>query len=230
METCLTGSICARVRALARRYRTFSKVVLFGSRARGDFAEGSDYDIAVWAEDDSQAEDFLTALENLPTLHRFDVVFIEPRHVGTAFYVNIMQEGIVLMDKFAHKLKNFQMALSRLQEGIEDAMRTENLTMRDGAIQRFEFTAELAWKTAREYLLQQEVQDINNPKAVMREAWQNQLIADEAGWLQLLRDRNLTSHMYDESDANEVFQRVCKQHVHLLEQLADVLQGKMTNA
>ena len=216
----------SRLQSLAGEFHTFSKMVLFGSRARGDFTEISDYDLAVWAEDDSQSVAFLEALEDLPTLRSFDVVFIKPRHIGTPLYENIVHEGVVLMDKFAQKLENFLRALARLKEGIADATGTGNLTMRDGAIQRFEFTAELAWKTAREYLLQQQVQEINNPKAVLREAWKNKLIADEAGWLQLLQDRNITSHIYDEQDADEVFRRICGQHIRLLEQLAEVLRER----
>lgn len=221
--------VCTRLQSLLREYHSFSKVMLFGSRARGDCTETSDYDLAVWAEDESQSGAFLAALEELPTLHSFDVVFIRPRHLGTALYDSILGEGVVLMDKFAHKLGNFRQALGRLREGIADAMQTGNLTMRDGAIQRFEFTAELAWKTAREYLLQQQVQDINNPKAVMREAWKNKLIADEAGWLQLLQDRNITSHIYDEQDADAVFRRLQERHLRLLEELAEVLQDKAGN-
>ena len=57
------------------------------------------------------------------------------------------------MDKFNIKLKNYKNALSRLHESIEDAKQYENLTFRDGMIQRFEFTTKLAWKTAREYLI-----------------------------------------------------------------------------
>ena len=48
--------------------------------------------------------------------------------------------------------------------------------MRDGVIQRFEFTAELAWKTTREYLLTLEIMDINSPKQVIKEAFNNNQI------------------------------------------------------
>ena len=130
-------SVCTRLRSLLREYHSFSKVMLFGSRARGDCTETSDYDLAVWAEDESQSGAFLAALEELPTLHSFDVVFIRPRHLGTALYDSILGEGVVLMDKFAHKLGNFRQALSRLREGIADAMQTGNLTMRDGAVMEY---------------------------------------------------------------------------------------------
>ena len=102
------------------------------------------------------------------------------------------------MDKFEIKLNNYRNALARLHEAIKESKSTESLTVRDGVIQRFEFTSELAWKTIREYLLSQEVTDINSPKRVMIEAYNNELITDEEGWIQVLHDRNSTSHIYDE--------------------------------
>ncbi|MEG1441126.1 MAG: nucleotidyltransferase substrate binding protein [Oscillospiraceae bacterium] len=49
--------------------------------------------------------------------------------------------------------------------------------------------------TIREYLLSQEITDINSPKSVLSEAYNNRLITDDNGWLQILRDKNSTSHM-----------------------------------
>lgn len=123
------------------------------------------------------------------------------------------------MDKFQIKLNNYQNAVARLKESIEDAKSIKNLTVRDGVIQRFEFTTDLARKTAREYLLLQEVTDINSPKSVMTEAYNNNLITDAEGWLQILRDRNSTSHIYNEEDADEVYNRIISVHIDLFDKL-----------
>ena len=111
-----------------------------------------------------------------------------------------------------------------MHESLEEARTTDSLTVRDGVIQRFEFTTELAWKTAREYLLALEVSDINNPKNVMSEAFRNQLITDEAGWLQILRDRNATPHMYDDKDAADIYHRIASAHIRLFDELLHKLQ------
>ncbi|KJR44638.1 hypothetical protein UF75_4986 [Desulfosporosinus sp. I2] len=50
------------------------------------------------------------------------------------------------------KVNNFKNALSRLKEGIAKYNGTDDL-LRDGVIQRFEFTFELAWKTLKAGLL-----------------------------------------------------------------------------
>ena len=88
--------------------------------------------------------------------------------------------------------------------GSNPTLSATHSEMRDGTIQRFEFTTELAWKTVREYLLNEGMTDINTPKSVMKEAFAAGVIDDEQGWLQILNDRNGTSHIYDESRADAV--------------------------
>ena len=44
------------------------------------------------------------------------------------------------------------------------------------------------------------ITELNSPKSVMTEAYNN-IISDDEGWLQILRDRNSTTHIYDEEDA-----------------------------
>lgn len=198
-----------------------SRVVLFGSRARGDNTEQSDYDIAVFANGitDSERLRFLQDIENINTLKKTDVVFITERNKKTKLYNNIIKEGKDIMNKFKIKLENYKNALSRLHEAIDESKKNPSLTVRDGVIQRFEFTTELAWKTVREYLISEGFTDINSPKRAMSEAYGSGIISNHDGWLGILSDRNLTSHIYDESDAEEIYERISGSYITLFDEL-----------
>lgn len=45
------------------------------------------------------------------------------------------------------------------------------------------------------------------------------LITDAEGWMQILKDRNYTSHIYDEEDSAEIYQRIATQHIGLFDEL-----------
>ena len=124
------------------------------------------------------------------------------------------------MSDFNKKAVNFQKAVQRLQETIKEYEETKSDSVRDGGIQRFEFCMELAWKTTREYLLDQGFVDINSPKAVMREAYAYGILNDEAVWINALTDRNLTSHLYDEKVADDIFSRIQNDYVSILKELS----------
>ena len=150
----------------------------------------------------------MDAVDDLPSLYKIDVVFVDD-HTSRALLDNIKRDGVILMDKFAIKRENFQNALLRLKEGLAGyPTASDQKLARDGIIQRFEFTCELAWKTTREWLLDQGHVELNSPKAVMRQAFADGLISDSDGWIGLLNDRNLTSHIYDENTADQIFQRI----------------------
>lgn len=108
---------------------------------------------------------------------------------------------------FSH-VSTFYRALSRLEEGISFTDATASSVARDGVIQRFEFTAELAWKSCREILLDEGFVNIDSPKAVMRQALASGLITDGDGWFGLLQARNITSHMYSEDQAAAIYQNI----------------------
>ena len=213
------------IKQVALNYKNINKIILFGSRARGDNTDKSDYDIAVFSNnmDISEQNRFLDDIDNIETLNKIDVVFIKEKHINTELYKNIINDGVIIMDKFQIKFNNYKNALARLHESIEESKTNGSLTIRDGVIQRFEFTTELAWKTIREYLLTENVMDINSPKSVMREAYNNNLITDDDGWIQILQDRNSTSHIYDEDDANEVYKRISTSHIKLFDELSEIL-------
>ncbi len=78
----------------------------------------------------------------------------------------------------------------------------------DASIQRFEFCVELAWKSLREILLRDHSLETASPKTTLQAAYRVALIGDEATWLAMLRDRNLSSHTYREALAREIFGRL----------------------
>lgn len=198
------------------------RIVLYGSRARGDHRERSDIDLAVFGAPPKSYSAFLDSLDELPTLLRFDLVFVTDQ-TSRDLLKNIEQDGITLMSKLKEKYDKLAKAVSRLQESIADFERYHMDSIRDGVIQRFEFCAELAWKTLREYLIDQGYQNVNSPKAVMRLSYEDGIINNDAAWVSLMNARNLTSHTYDEDTADEIYHLICQSYVVLLNELVQDL-------
>ena len=82
------------------------------------------------------------------------------------------------MSNNQQKLQNYQKAIQRLREGINKYNGQDDLS-RDGLIQRFEFTFELAWKTLKTVFEAEGLLGLNSPKTVLREAYSAELINDD---------------------------------------------------
>lgn len=131
----------------------------------------------------------------------------------------------MLNNKFMAKLTNFQSALQRLKEAVFEFNQPEaSEVIRDGVIQRFELTYELAWKTTKVYLEDVGIVEVNSPKAVIREAYAQKLLGDEKNWLLMLNDRNMTSHMYKEEIAEEIAERITNLYIAEFDLLLQKLQ------
>ena len=200
---------------LARQYGA-RRLVLFGSRARGDNRPNSDIDLAVYGMPREKQSAFWLDCDDLPTLLKLDISFIH-NGMDPKFLQNIEKDGVELMDKFQEKYDKLIAAVARLREALADYQKTPLDSIRDGTIQRFEFCTELAWKTMREYLLDQGYSEINSPKAVIRQAYAFGMITDEQEWLDLQADRNMTSHVYDEETAKAIFERIENTYLKLFD-------------
>ena len=84
--------------------------------------------------------------------------------------------------------------------------------MRDATIQRFEYTFEAMWKALKFYLLNIEGQVCNSPKQCLRAAGQVGILnAEETELaLELVDDRNMTTHTYIEAVADKIFRKIPK--------------------
>jgi len=98
-------------------------------------------------------------------------------------------------------LVSFDKALKKLGEAL-DAEKTE--LNRDAAIQRFEFSYELMWKSIKKELALAGL-TCASPKACFKEAFSQGWIDEESPWIEMLNDRNLTTHTYDEVLAEKVY-------------------------
>lgn len=79
--------------------------------------------------------------------------------------------------------------------------------VRDAAIQRFEFTFELVWKSLRKILLKRGI-EANSPKTVFRLAAKDAIIDNVDVWFTFVEFRNQTTHVYNELIANEIYQNL----------------------
>ena len=93
-------------------------------------------------------------------------------------------------------------ALGSLDDALDPPPRNDR--ERDGAIQRFEYTFELAWKVGKRVLEELGIAS-QSPRSVIRDLAQQGLIDDAEAWLGYLTARNRTSHIYKKSVAEEVF-------------------------
>lgn len=106
------------------------------------------------------------------------------------------------MNKFTAQLEQFSKAIERLGE----VLRLEkNDIVRDSAIQRFEFTFDLAWKTMKTYLSEQKGVACASPKDCIREAYAQGLIPYDDVWLAMTDTRNQTVHTYNEALAEKIY-------------------------
>ncbi len=104
-------------------------------------------------------------------------------------------------DKAEQSIANLRQALDRLQEALDEP--TTNSLVIDGTIQRFEFAIELYWKTLKRLLSLNGI-ETGTPREAIGEAFRAGWIGNETAWLEMLRDRNETPHVYNEKMARRI--------------------------
>ena len=110
-----------------------------------------------------------------------------------------------MSSRLPFRLDSFARALDRLDEAL--TVPSDAPLALDGTLQRFEFAFELSWKALKEALADEGI-DARTPRETLREAFHAGWLPDEAPWLEMLHDRNQSSHVYSEEVAAEIYARV----------------------
>jgi len=123
--------------------------------------------------------------------------------------------------RWMQRFDNYRKALMRLREAVailsSDDVRGDavDYLLKEGLIQRFEYTHELAWKVMKDYAEYQGYTEIRGSRDAFRLALQMGII-DDARWMESISDRNLTSHNYDEEVAQDVYEAIMTKYYPLL--------------
>jgi len=125
-----------------------------------------------------------------------------------------------MKNELEYSVEKLNKAVKRLSDGLK---KSKDQLDRDGVIQRFEFTFELTWKSLRLFLLDQGIV-VNSPKESFKGAFRYGLIKDGKLFLDMLEDRNLTSHLYSQEETKEIFNRIKKSYSTALINLSKELK------
>ncbi len=125
--------------------------------------------------------------------------------------------------RWKQRHQNLQRAFAQLQKGL--ALKQPNEIEKQGIIQSFEFTFELAWKTLKDYLESQQI-ELSFPRDVIKQAFHHQLISDGDTWLHMLENRNRMAHTYNEVAANAALQLIQEKYFAALQQVVQILNQK----
>ena len=126
-------------------------------------------------------------------------------------------------DKLKQSVKYIQQNFSS-EESLNDEILDEML--KEGLIQRFEYTHELAWNVMKDYAEYQGNPNIGGSRDASREAFQLKLITNGQIWMDMISNRNKTSHTYNEEIANEIYDKILNEYYPAFIELKDTMEEK----
>jgi len=118
--------------------------------------------------------------------------------------------------RWQQRFQNFSRAFLLLEQSVE--LENPSVIERAGLIQFFEMAFEQSWKVLKDFL-EEEGFEVKSPRDAIKTAFQSQLIDDGQVWLEALKDRNLTTHTYDELTAQEVEKNIKTRYYPVLKAL-----------
>jgi len=124
--------------------------------------------------------------------------------------------------RWVQRFANYKRALSQLEKFIAKGQLNE--LEEQGLIQAFEYTHELAWNVLRDYLREQGNFDINGSRDATREAFKLDLIQDGDSWMDMIKDRNRTSHTYNKATADMIAKNITERFFPLYIALRETME------
>ena len=200
------------------------RVVLFGSRARGDNTERSDIDIAAYGGDfDSFYWDIK---EHVNSLLMFDIINLDEK-ISQDLRDEIEKTGIIIYDERMKKIDNISNSLNVLKELDLDLTYKYEL-YRTGVIGQFNLTFELAWKALQAVLRLHGADEAatGSPREIIQLGHKFNFINDPDVWLLMLKERNIASHVYDEDEINKLVLLIRDKFINAFEVLEKTLREK----
>ena len=129
--------------------------------------------------------------------------------------------------RWRQRFANYQRALQRLRTAVQlAAERPLSELEQQGLIKGFEYTHELAWNVMKDFFAWQGTTDITGSRDAIRAAFAQGLLQDGEGWMEMIKSRNQTSHVYNQSTADEIARLVIDRYAPLFEQFAITMRAR----
>lgn len=126
--------------------------------------------------------------------------------------------------RWKQRFQNFDRAVVLLRGALENGPSTLSDLEKEGVIQRFEYTFELAWKTLKDYMEWGGfVFATVTPRQVIKDAFAAKILPEGQVWVDMVDHRNLLSHTYDFSRFAEAVQAIHRRYLDAIEQLHEFL-------
>jgi nucleotidyltransferase substrate binding protein (TIGR01987 family) len=130
--------------------------------------------------------------------------------------------------RWKQRFQNFERAFLLLKSTFKDKPLSEMSDLeKEGVVQRFEYTFELAWKTIKDYLEYTGiVLEQITPRQVIKQAFAAKIITDGTQWIEMLGHRNLMSHTYNKETFNNAVNAIANPYVKKIDQVYLLLKEK----
>ncbi len=130
--------------------------------------------------------------------------------------------------RWQQRLMNYEKALSQLISAVNlSKERNFSELEKQGLIQAFEFTHELAWNVMKDYFIYQGNSSITGSRDAIRESFNKGLITNGEGWMEMIISRNQTPHTYNLNVANEIVEKIINQYNELFNNFLQRMQELM---
>ncbi len=132
--------------------------------------------------------------------------------------------------KLQKKLTTLKQALGSLTKALEvqceHFSKIETDLIHGGQIQKFEYSLELFWKTAKTFLYETHGIEAMSPKMTIKELYNIKLLdeGEYQGSLSMINDRNRLSPIYNEESFQEIHCQL-PNHLHLLRKVTERLDS-----
>lgn len=142
------------------------------------------------------------------------------------------------------RFSNFNKALLKLSEAVDyikthlgknkknlEIDNTEEVLeeiIKEGLIQRFEYTYEMAWNVMKDYAYYQGNSEIGGSRDAIRYAFSSNLIENGEMWMEMIKSRIKTSHTYNEETANEIYIKIIEEYHLAFLDFQNIMESKRT--
>jgi len=114
--------------------------------------------------------------------------------------------------RWTQRFSNFNQAFIQLTKFVARDIDSLNELEQQGLIQSFEYNYELAWKTQKDFLASRGVSELFGPRDVVRAAFNLGLIENGEVWLEMISDRNLTTHTYNKATTHKIIGHIVENY------------------